>query len=110
VIHTLAVRSDGTVWAWGLNLDGEVANDTNQLHLTPQQVTGLPANITAVDGGKVSSLAQDSAGQVWAWGRVDRGPGLPPAPPVKIPGHRRLQRNCGRKRTLPGARAGARQV
>ena len=26
--HTLALKSDGSVWAWGLNVDGELGNGT----------------------------------------------------------------------------------
>jgi alpha-tubulin suppressor-like RCC1 family protein len=39
--HRLAVRSDGTVWAWGLNWFGQVGDGTTTNRATPVQVTGL---------------------------------------------------------------------
>jgi alpha-tubulin suppressor-like RCC1 family protein len=40
-VHALAVRSDGTVWAWGLNEDGELGDGTTTDRNTPVQVAGL---------------------------------------------------------------------
>ena len=39
--HGLAVRSDGTVWAWGFNGAGELGDGTTTSRSTPVQVTGL---------------------------------------------------------------------
>src|SRR5205814_8146198 len=44
--HTLALASDGTVWAWGENFGGQLGNGTNQNYQTPVQVSGL-ANVVA---------------------------------------------------------------
>jgi len=68
--HTLALKDDGTVWAWGLNVDGQLGDGTKIDSSTPVQVTGLPANatVTAVSGGASHSLALLSDGTLWAWG------------------------------------------
>ena len=65
--HRLAVRSDGTVWAWGLNWLGQVGDGTTANRATPVQVTGL-AGVTQVVAGGLHSLALRSDGTVWAWG------------------------------------------
>ncbi|HET9475613.1 MAG TPA: hypothetical protein VFO82_17060 [Steroidobacteraceae bacterium] len=39
--HTLALRSDGSVWAWGENADGELGDGTTMNRLTPVPVLGF---------------------------------------------------------------------
>jgi alpha-tubulin suppressor-like RCC1 family protein len=65
--HGLAVRSDGTAWAWGDNDFGDLGDGTTDIRTTPVQVTGL-AGVTQVAGGCTHSLALRSDGTVWAWG------------------------------------------
>jgi Regulator of chromosome condensation (RCC1) repeat len=36
-----ALRSDGTVWAWGYNIVGELGNNTNANSDIPVQASGL---------------------------------------------------------------------
>lgn len=71
--HRLAVRSDGTVWAWGANSEGQVGNGTFGTSgcacvTTPVQVTGL-GGVTTLSGGSEHSIALKNDGTVWAWGR-----------------------------------------
>jgi len=82
--HTLALKSDGTVWAWGNNTYGQLGNtvDTNLSDSTttviiassavPVQITQL-SNITAIAAGTGFSMALKSDGTVWTWGRNDLG-------------------------------------
>jgi alpha-tubulin suppressor-like RCC1 family protein len=65
--HALAVRSDGTVWAWGNNQYGQLGDGNTAIHVTPTQVTGL-TGITQVAAGVEFSLALRSDGTMWAWG------------------------------------------
>jgi alpha-tubulin suppressor-like RCC1 family protein len=46
--HRLTVRSDGTVWAWGLNWFGEVGDGTTTNRATPVQVTGLAGVVRGI--------------------------------------------------------------
>lgn len=70
--HTLAARSDGTVWAWGYNNKGQLGNGTTSDSSSPMQVSGL-TKIVAVAAGDYFSLGLKSDGTVWAWG--DNGAG-----------------------------------
>jgi alpha-tubulin suppressor-like RCC1 family protein len=67
--HSLALRSDGTVWSWGDNSEGELGDSTRPSGATPAQVPRLTGitQIAAGTGGR-HSLALRSDGTVWAWG------------------------------------------
>ncbi|MGB6223589.1 MAG: chitobiase/beta-hexosaminidase C-terminal domain-containing protein [Haloferula sp.] len=86
--HTTAVDLDGNVWAWGSNAYGQLGNNSQTLATKAVQVlseevdpvTGLPVPLTGVvavavggTGGSGSSMALDSAGEVWVWGRNNLG-------------------------------------
>jgi hypothetical protein len=75
--HSLALKSDGTVWAWGKGQSGQLGDgnfySTGNLGVaTPVQVIGL-TNVTAIAAGGVHSLALKSDGTVWAWGGNESG-------------------------------------
>ncbi|MBA2942445.1 hypothetical protein HZF08_29655 [Paenibacillus sp. CGMCC 1.16610] len=65
--HSLALKSDGTVWAWGSNVFGELGDGTTTNRSTPVQVSGL-TNIVAISAKNYHSLAIKSDGTVWSWG------------------------------------------
>lgn len=79
--HSLAIRkSDGTVWAWGLNSYGQLGNSTVPLTLSrgAVEVMGLNGNgfltgIVKVAVGDNFSVAIDSSGFVYAWGDDSAG-------------------------------------
>jgi hypothetical protein len=72
--HTLALKSDGTVLAWGYNRDGELGDGTNEDSPTPVRVkdfhdpTGNLSGVEAIAAGSSHSLALKKDGTVWAWG------------------------------------------
>jgi alpha-tubulin suppressor-like RCC1 family protein len=70
--HSLALKSDGTVWAWGKNTEGQLGDGTLNNSSSPIQVTGLN-NVIAIAGGEYHSLALKADGTVWAWGRNSNG-------------------------------------
>ncbi|MGC7873064.1 cell wall-binding repeat-containing protein [Desulfosporosinus sp. SYSU MS00001] len=65
--HALALKADGTVWAWGSNEEGQLGVDQDSPVTTSVQVQGLQ-NIVAIAAGLDFSLALGSDGRVWAWG------------------------------------------
>jgi alpha-tubulin suppressor-like RCC1 family protein len=67
VHHSVAIRSDGTAWAWGKNFNGELGNGTTTDSPFAVQVTGL-TGVVAVAAGSTHSLAATSDGTAWAWG------------------------------------------
>src|SRR5207244_3867957 len=76
--HTLVLKSDGTVLAWGLNDSGQIGDGTTTPRLTPVQVRGLGgvgflSGVVAIAAGNTSSLALKSDGTVVAWGDNSTG-------------------------------------
>ncbi len=71
--HMLALASNGTVWAWGNNYDGQLGNGSScNFTNRPVQVLGL-SNVTAIAAGANHSLALKADGTAWAWGLNDYG-------------------------------------
>jgi hypothetical protein len=67
-LTSYAVKTDGTVWAWGAGSQFQLGDGTNTAAaLTPVQVSGL-TGATEVDGGALGACALTSAGTVWCWG------------------------------------------
>ncbi len=72
--HTLALRNDGTVWAFGTNGDGELGNgDTNDSSVPVQVIWNENVNIVQVSAGSDFSCAIDNQGALWAWGKNNYG-------------------------------------
>ena len=65
--HTVALKKDGTVWAWGWNEQGQLGDGTTTDRLTPVQAVGLH-NVTSIAVSNQHSAALKSDGTVWAWG------------------------------------------
>ena len=88
----LALRSDGTVWAWGDGVQGQLGNGILADSPTPVQVVGLKGKVTAIAAGDNHALAIEADGSLWGWG--DNGqdqlgvptPDASQATPVRIQG------------------------
>jgi alpha-tubulin suppressor-like RCC1 family protein len=72
-LHSLALRRDGSVWAWGNNSYGQLGDGSNGSREKPEPIEGLP-RIAALAAGGTRSMALGSDGTVWAWGNANEPP------------------------------------
>ena len=69
--HSLAVRSNGTIWAWGYNGNGSASplgDGTSISRSSPVSVIGGFTDWCSVSGGSSFSAAVRTNGSAWAWG------------------------------------------
>jgi len=66
--HIAALKTDGTLWAWGYQL----GNGTTIDNYTPTQI-GNATNWKSVASGYDSNLALKTDGTLWAWGKNNSG-------------------------------------
>lgn len=67
--HSFALKSDGTVWAWGYNDNGQLGDGTTTSRYSPVRIQGL-TDVKSISGGYTVSLAVKNDGTVWAWGSL----------------------------------------
>ena len=66
--HSLAVKTDGTLWSWGNYGSGRLGLGINPIsYSSPVQVGGL-TNWAEVSAGAYHSLAIKTDGTLWTWG------------------------------------------
>jgi len=88
--HTVTVKTDGTLWCWGLNENGELGqNDVNDGYSSPVQVPGTTWN--TVGAGDRGTYGIKTDGTLWAWGLNADGEGghnntTKYSSPVQVPG------------------------
>ena len=70
--HTMALRYDGTVWAWGENTLGVLGDGTTTHRFSPVQVQNLD-NVAGIAAGRGFGAAVREDGTVWAWGHNNFG-------------------------------------
>jgi alpha-tubulin suppressor-like RCC1 family protein len=65
--HACAVRTDGTLWCWGANADGELGDGTRTEQHAPEQIqVGLTYTAVAAGAGRTSAIRSDNS--LWVWG------------------------------------------
>jgi alpha-tubulin suppressor-like RCC1 family protein len=69
---TMYVKSDGSLWMWGVNGGGQSADGTTTTKTTAVQVPGL-STYTSVGVGTNHVVALKSDGTVWTWGSNNNG-------------------------------------
>ncbi|MDZ7815278.1 MAG: hypothetical protein U5N86_04505 [Planctomycetota bacterium] len=89
--HSLALCEDGSLWAWGYNLFGQIGNGkVGEEHL-PVRVSkpeGM-GNVVAISAGGVHNLALCQDGSLWAWGenysgQIGNGKGIDSKEPLPV--------------------------
>jgi alpha-tubulin suppressor-like RCC1 family protein len=94
--HTVALKSDGSVWTWGWNVDGQLGDGTTANKSTPVQVkgaggSGTLSDVVAVAAGERHTVALKSDGSVWTWGgnsigQLGDGTTVAKSTPVQVKG------------------------
>ncbi|MBL7726671.1 MAG: hypothetical protein JNM68_03250 [Dinghuibacter sp.] len=65
--HTVGIKTDGTLWVWGHNSNGQLGNGTFFQQNTPVQI-GTAANWWQTITGGAYTLALKRDSTLWAWG------------------------------------------
>lgn len=66
--HTLALKKDGSLWAWGDNSVGQLGIGTPEPQVSAPRQVGDEKTWTAIAAGQYHNLALKSDGTMWAWG------------------------------------------
>ena len=64
-LNAMAIRTDGSLWAWGYNFFGQLGDGTNISRNTPVKSMDSVASVSA-GGGHTLVIKPD--GSLWAWG------------------------------------------
>jgi alpha-tubulin suppressor-like RCC1 family protein/uncharacterized protein YjdB len=81
--HTLGIRQDGSLWAWGWNYYSQLGlddppniqdpNDTTNLSVPVPTRVGADSDWAAIAAGYGHSMAIKTDGSLWAWGNNASG-------------------------------------
>ena len=83
------LKTDGTLWCWGLDIQGSLGQNSHVDYSSPVQVPGTNWNL--LSQGRSTTAAIKTDGTLWVWGRGDFG-GLAQnsevdySSPVQVPG------------------------
>ena len=69
---TFAVKTDGTLWAWGFNTYATLGLGNTTNYSSPKQIGAL-TTWGQVIGIRLSALAITTSSALWAWGRNESG-------------------------------------
>ena len=69
---TLAVKTNGTLWSWGLNQYGVLGLGNTTAYSSPKQVGAL-TNWRSISSGAYHVIATKTDGTMWAWGQGTSG-------------------------------------
>jgi hypothetical protein len=68
--HSLALKTDGTLWAWGSNTTGQLGDGTRGDRLSPVRIT---ADVREISAGGNASAAVKTDGALYTWGYNNYG-------------------------------------
>jgi alpha-tubulin suppressor-like RCC1 family protein len=72
-LNTAAIKTDGTLWTWGRNTEGQLGDNTTTHRSSPVQTVSGGTNWKQVDNGLYHTVAIKTDGTLWGWGRNDIG-------------------------------------
>jgi len=66
--HTMAIKTDGSLWAWGRNNDGQLGLDSSTNRFPTPQPVGTDKDWVSVSCGTSHTVALKNDGSMWTWG------------------------------------------
>ena len=72
-LHTAALKTDGTLWTWGSNTNGQLGDNTSVTRSTPVTTFTGGANWKQVSCGTNYTSAIKTDGTLWTWGSNNNG-------------------------------------
>lgn len=71
--HTTAIKTDGTLWTWGRNLEAQLGDNTATSRSSPVQTIAGGTNWKQVACGYKHTTAIKTDGTLWSWGSNSAG-------------------------------------
>ena len=71
--YTLAVKTDGTLWAWGQGTNGALGTGSTSHYSSPVQIGALANWSQIVGGTTANSFSIKTDGTLWVWGYNSNG-------------------------------------
>ena len=86
--HSLATKTDGTLWSWGQGSDGKLGQNNLTDFSSPVQIPGT--TWSSISGGGTHSLATKTDGTLWSWGsntsgKLGQNTTISRSSPIQIP-------------------------
>jgi alpha-tubulin suppressor-like RCC1 family protein len=66
--HTMAIKTDGSLWIWGRNDNGQLGDNTIAHKSSPVQTVAGGTNWSKIAGGTARTAAIKTDGTLWSWG------------------------------------------
>jgi alpha-tubulin suppressor-like RCC1 family protein len=66
--HSTVIKTDGTLWTWGRNPEGQLGDNSVTLRSSPVQTVAGGTNWKSVSGGISHTAAIKTDGTLWLWG------------------------------------------
>jgi alpha-tubulin suppressor-like RCC1 family protein len=71
--YTAAIKTDGTLWLWGINTNGQLGDGTAVVKKSPVQTIAGGTNWKQVACGYFTAAAIKTDGTLWTWGDNTNG-------------------------------------
>jgi RNA polymerase sigma factor (sigma-70 family) len=68
--HTIALKKDGTLWAWGNNWAGQLGIGSPEKEIFEAQQVGSSTNWQKIWASGIQTVGQQSDGSLWFWGSL----------------------------------------
>ena len=102
--YTLAIKKDGTLWAWGSNASCMLGNGGTTAEPIPFQIR-TDQDWRTIEAGQFHSMAIKNNGTLWAWGANENGQlgigsSVAQPGPVQVGSDQWKAISCGQKHSL----------